>query len=107
MAGGARRDPATLLDGIEATPAVTTEPDTAGTQVLILTTFDLDDYVYRALRAGPADSCSRTPPRDRRAPAHLGRHGQDACQRLPMKLDVHDRAQLVMIAYETRLVTPG
>ena len=27
--------------------------------------------------------------------------------RLLMKLDAHDRAQLVMIAYETRLVTPS
>jgi DNA-binding NarL/FixJ family response regulator len=27
--------------------------------------------------------------------------------RLLMKLDAHDRAQLVMIAYETGLVTPG
>ena len=28
-------------------------------------------------------------------------------RRLLMKLDAHDRAQLVMIAYETRLVTPA
>ena len=41
-----------VLDGIEATRAITTDPDTAGARVLILTTFDLDDYVYRALRAG-------------------------------------------------------
>ena len=41
-----------FLDGIEATRAITTNPDTAGARVLILTTFDLDDYVYRALRAG-------------------------------------------------------
>ena len=27
--------------------------------------------------------------------------------RLLMKLDAHDRAQLVMIAYESGLVTPG
>jgi DNA-binding CsgD family transcriptional regulator len=27
--------------------------------------------------------------------------------RLLMKLDAHDRAQLVMIAYETRLVVPS
>ncbi len=39
-----------VLDGIEATRAITTDPDTAGARVLILTTFDLDDYVYRALR---------------------------------------------------------
>ena len=30
------------------------------TAVLMLTTFDLDEYVYDALRAGPAASCSRT-----------------------------------------------
>ncbi len=41
-----------VLDGIEATRVVTTDPETAGTRVLILTTFDLDDYVYGALRAG-------------------------------------------------------
>jgi DNA-binding NarL/FixJ family response regulator len=41
-----------VLDGIEATRAVTTDPDTAGARVLMLTTFDLDDYVYQALRAG-------------------------------------------------------
>src|SRR6204780_3249200 len=41
-----------VLDGIEAPRAITTNPDTAGARVLILTTFDLDDYVYRALRAG-------------------------------------------------------
>src|ERR1700688_3947361 len=41
-----------VLDGIEATRAITTAPDTPGARVLILATFDLDDYVYRALRAG-------------------------------------------------------
>jgi DNA-binding NarL/FixJ family response regulator len=41
-----------VLDGIEAARAITTDPDTAAVRVLMLTTFDLDDYVYRALRAG-------------------------------------------------------
>src|ERR1700760_5025497 len=41
-----------VLDGIEATRAITTDPGTSDAHVLILTTFDLDDYVYRALRAG-------------------------------------------------------
>jgi DNA-binding NarL/FixJ family response regulator len=41
-----------LLDGIEATRAITSDPGTAAARVLMLTTFDLDDYVYRALRAG-------------------------------------------------------
>ena len=40
------------LDGIEATRRICGDPATAGVRVLILTTFDLDDYVYAALRAG-------------------------------------------------------
>ena len=32
-----------VLDGIEATRAITTDPDTAASRVLMLTTFDLDD----------------------------------------------------------------
>ncbi|MFD7068645.1 response regulator [Streptomyces sp. NPDC059913] len=39
------------LGGIEATRAVT-GADGATTKVLVLTTFDLDEYVYEALRAG-------------------------------------------------------
>lgn len=41
-----------VLDGIEATRQVTSCPDTAGVRVIILTTFDLDEYVFGALRAG-------------------------------------------------------
>jgi DNA-binding NarL/FixJ family response regulator len=39
------------LDGIEATRQITGSPGLAA-RVLILTTFDLDEYVYAALRAG-------------------------------------------------------
>ncbi|OMI39709.1 response regulator [Streptomyces sparsogenes] len=38
------------MDGIEATRLITTGPGTA--RVVVLTTFDDDDYVYGALRAG-------------------------------------------------------
>jgi DNA-binding NarL/FixJ family response regulator len=38
------------MDGIEATRIITADP--APTRVVILTTFDDDDYVYAALRAG-------------------------------------------------------
>ena len=41
-----------LLDGLEATRLVCADPTLAETRVLVLTTFDLDDYVYEALRAG-------------------------------------------------------
>jgi DNA-binding NarL/FixJ family response regulator len=40
------------LDGIEATRQITGSADTKRTRVLILTTFDLDEYVYAALHAG-------------------------------------------------------
>jgi DNA-binding NarL/FixJ family response regulator len=40
------------LDGIEATRQITSSAESAGVRVIILTTFDLDDYVFGALRAG-------------------------------------------------------
>jgi len=39
-----------VLDGLQATREITGLPDPP--KVLVLTTFDLDDYVYEALRAG-------------------------------------------------------
>jgi DNA-binding NarL/FixJ family response regulator len=41
-----------VLDGIEATRAITTAVPGDETRVLILTTFDLDEYAFSALRAG-------------------------------------------------------
>jgi DNA-binding NarL/FixJ family response regulator len=41
-----------VLDGIEATRQIKQDNGTAEVKVLILTTFDLDEYVYSALRAG-------------------------------------------------------
>jgi DNA-binding NarL/FixJ family response regulator len=41
-----------VLDGIEATRAIATSPSGGKTRVLILTTFDLDEYAFSALRAG-------------------------------------------------------
>jgi DNA-binding NarL/FixJ family response regulator len=41
-----------LLDGLEATRRIVAEPRCADTRVVILTTFDLDEYVFEALRLG-------------------------------------------------------
>jgi DNA-binding NarL/FixJ family response regulator len=41
-----------LLDGIAATRLITGDEDLAGVRVLILTTFEIDEYVFEALRAG-------------------------------------------------------
>ena len=161
-----------VLDGIEATRRITAEPDAAGVQVLILTTFDLDEYVFSALRAGASgfllkdvgpeallegirvvaagdallaprvtrrliEEYSKTPEgvslderalavltdREREVLALVGKglSNQDIAERLFMspatakthvvrmmaKLHARHRAQLVVIAYETGLVTPG
>ena len=40
------------VDGIEATRQITNTPELAHTRVLVLSMFELDDYVYGALRAG-------------------------------------------------------
>jgi len=41
-----------VLDGLEATRLICADAHLANTRVLVLTTFDLDEYVYGALRAG-------------------------------------------------------
>lgn len=40
------------VDGLAATARITSEPRLAGTRVVVLTTFELDEYVFGALRAG-------------------------------------------------------
>jgi DNA-binding NarL/FixJ family response regulator len=42
------------LDGIEATRRIVAREELAATHVIILTTFDLDEYVFEAIRAGAA-----------------------------------------------------
>ncbi|MFF8839852.1 response regulator [Streptomyces sp. NPDC015130] len=41
-----------VLDGIEATRRITSDERLEGVRVVVLTTFDADDHVYGALRAG-------------------------------------------------------
>ncbi len=160
-----------VMDGLEATRRIVADPGLAGTRVLILTTFDLDNYVHDALRAGasgfllkdtlPADLMQAvrvvaggeallSPRITRRlieeyvsrpdpsyTPTVLGQltdrenevlrlvggglsnaeiaehiHVSPATVkthigRLLMKLHARDRAQLVVIAYETGVVVPG
>lgn len=40
------------MDGLEATRRITSDPDLGAVRILILTTFDLDEYVHEALCAG-------------------------------------------------------
>jgi DNA-binding NarL/FixJ family response regulator len=40
------------MDGLEATRLITADPRLRATKVIVLTTFDLDEYVFGALKAG-------------------------------------------------------
>lgn len=157
-----------LMDGITATEQITGSDDLAGVQVLVLTTFDDEEDVLAAIRAGasgyllkdvagPAlrqairdvasgDSiadpaltsilfrqAARTASRpelldllserESQVLALIG-HGFNNAEiasrlvispetsrtyvsRLRAKLDARDRAQLVVVAYESGLITPG
>jgi DNA-binding NarL/FixJ family response regulator len=161
------------LDGLAATRLISTDEDLAGVRVLILTTFEVDEYVFQALRAGaggflgksaepdelldairtvhrgnallspaatksliarflaqPDHSPTSTPERlatltDRErevlALVAAGMSNEDIAGQLVVsphtvkthvnramtKLGAHDRAQLVIAAYETGLIRPA
>lgn len=159
------------LDGVEATRIICADPTLQRSRVLVLTTFDLDDYVYGALRAGAsgfllkdtpradllraievvaagdallapqvtrrfiAEFATRRKPREpTRAMAELTERERDILalvarglsnaeiagrlvispltakshvRNILRKLDCHDRAALVALAYENGIVTPG
>jgi DNA-binding NarL/FixJ family response regulator len=42
------------MDGLEATRRITADPKLAAVHIVILTTFDLDEYVFEAVRLGAA-----------------------------------------------------
>ncbi len=160
-----------VLDGLEATRLICSDPTLLATRVLVLTTFDLDEYVYKALRvgasgfllkdAGPSEllnairvvalgdaliapsitrrliaefAARRDPNEPPAAVADLTEREREILRlvargltnaeiagrlvispltakthvsRILGKLDCRDRAQLVTIAYESGLVTPG
>lgn len=51
-----------VMDGIEATRQIISSPGPDAPRVLILTTFDLDDYVFDALRAGASGFALKSRP---------------------------------------------
>ena len=54
-----------VMDGVEATRLIGSDPSLTQTRVIILTTFDLDEYVYEALRAGAGGFLFKdTPPEE-------------------------------------------
>lgn len=64
-------------DGVSATAAITADPALSGTRVIVLTTFDLDEYVHGALRAGASGFLLKDArPEDLLAAVHLVARGE-------------------------------
>ncbi|MFF1838938.1 response regulator [Streptomyces sp. NPDC058231] len=160
-----------LLDGLAATRAITGDPELTDVKVVMLTTFELDEYVFEAIRSGAsgflvkdtepeellravravtggdallspgvtrrlisefaarskepaaAAGLSRLTEREREVMAlvGIGLSNEEIARRLVVspltakthvsramvKLGARDRAQLVVLAYESGLVRPG
>jgi DNA-binding NarL/FixJ family response regulator len=160
-----------VLDGLAATQQIASSSECSGVRIVILTTFELDEYVFEAIRSGaagflvkdtkPADlidavrvvahgdallspsvtrrliaefaTRAKQPPRSDEldeltererevmALAAAGLSNEEIAARLivsplttkthvsraMVKLGARDRAQLVVLAYETGLVRPG
>jgi len=54
-----------ILDGIKATRLISSDADLVEVRILILTTFDLDEYVYAALQAGASGFLLKDAPPER------------------------------------------
>ncbi|MEV4512347.1 response regulator transcription factor [Dactylosporangium sp. NPDC049525] len=64
------------LDGLAATRMITTDPQLAPVRVLILTTFEIDEYVFQALRAGASGFLGKsTEPEELLAAIRTVHHG--------------------------------
>jgi DNA-binding NarL/FixJ family response regulator len=66
------------MDGVEATAQLTAAGIEPPPRVLVLTTFDLDEYVFGALRAGAAGFLLKDAPRERLLEAIRVVHGGEA-----------------------------
>lgn len=70
------------VDGIEATRRIVADPGLAGTRVVVLTTFELDEYVFDALRHGASGFLTKdTRPAELLRAIRLVAEGRRCCRR--------------------------
>ena len=66
-----------VMDGLEATRRIVADPACTRTRILVLTTYELDEYVFEALRAGASGFLTKdVEPDDLRAAVRLIAAGQ-------------------------------
>jgi DNA-binding NarL/FixJ family response regulator len=66
-----------VLDGLEATRRIVADPDLGAVRVVVLTTFEIDEYVFAALEAGASGFLVKDiEPEDLRDAVRLIAHGQ-------------------------------
>src|SRR5207302_954819 len=89
------------MDGVEATRTVVAD---GASRVLILTTFDLDEHLFAAVRAGASGHSNAVLAEELYI---RGRTVKTHVAHIVTKLDLHDRIQAVVLAYESGLLPPG
>ncbi|GIH68886.1 DNA-binding response regulator [Sphaerimonospora thailandensis] len=111
------------MDGLTATRRIGADPRLADTKITMLTTFELDEYVFEAKEPRIAACLDLLTEREREVLTLVGggmtndeiaamlylspATAKTHASRTMMKLQARDRAQLVVIAYESGLVKPG
>lgn len=91
------------VDGIEAARRIGTDDRLWGVRVVMLTTFDSDEHIFDALRAGVAGFLLKDAQPDELR--HAVRAAErTSVSRLLAKLNARDQAQLVIVAYQAGLV---
>ena len=69
------------VDGIQATRRILSEEQTAGSRIIVLTTFELDEYVFEALRAGASGFLLKDiDPDDLRDAVRIAARGERSCR---------------------------
>lgn len=82
-----------VMDGIAAARDIASNPTLAGTHVLVLTTFDMDQYVYDAIRAGASGFLLKdADPDDIAEAVRVVARGDALIQPSVMKRLMHDMA---------------